>query len=192
MEEEVKFLTTRLSTQQEQIVNLQQKYDNKIDDDKKIAKFIANTQRQFDKGNRKQLRLVAKLENKARAASSMLTVLQAKLAEIDTEQKGMTEVAKKMRKKKKILDMVTKSATKANVSLNNSSSDDEDEDSESTDHEEEETNVPHYAIVSDSDQDTEPLIENVDEQAAASSTPVIQQEGEEVELVAEVEMNNSN
>ena len=103
----------------------------------------------------------------------------------------MTEVAKKMRKKKKILDMVTKSATKANVSLNNSSSDDEDEDSESSDNGEEETNVPHYAIVSDSDQDTEPLI-NVDEPRAASSTPVIQQEGEEVELVAEVEMNTSS
>ena len=120
----------------------------------------------------------------------MLTVLQAKLAEVDTEQKGMTEVAKKMRKKKKILDIVTKSATKANVILNDDSS--EDEDSDSSDHDEEEMNIPHYAIVSDSDQDTEPNITNVDEQAAASSTPVIQEEGGEVELVAEVEMNTSN
>ena len=191
LEEEVKFLTTTLSTQKEQIVNLQQKYDNKIDDDRKIAKFIANTQRQFDKGNRKQLRLVAKLENKARSASSMITFLQAKLSEIDTEQKGMAEMTEKMRKRKKILEKVTKSATKANVSFNNSSSDDEDENSGSSDNGEEETNVPHYAIVDDSDQDTEPLV-NVDEPRAASSTPVIQQEGEEVELVAEVEMNTSS
>ena len=154
-----------------------------------MTKFIANTQRGFEISNRKQLRLLAKLENKARSASSMLTVLQAKLAEVDTEQKGMTEVAKKMRKKKKILDIVTKSATKANVILNDDSS--EDEDSDSSDHDEEEMNIPHYAIVSDSDQDTEPNITNADEQAAAPSTPVIQEEGGEVELVDEVNMNTS-
>ena len=33
LEEEVKFLTTRISQQQEQIVNLQQKYEAKVDDD---------------------------------------------------------------------------------------------------------------------------------------------------------------
>ena len=82
---------------------MQQKYDAKVDDDKKVTKFIANTQRGFEKSNRKQLRLLAKLENKARSASSMLMVLQAKLAEVDTEQKGMTEVAKKMRKKRSFL-----------------------------------------------------------------------------------------
>jgi len=180
LEEEVKFLTFRISQQKQQIVHLQSQIDVKKEEDRRVVKFIATTQRGFEKSNKKQLRLLAKLENKARSASSMLTVLQAKLSEVDSEQKDLEAVAVKMRSKKRLLDIVTKSATKANLMNETSESD--------TDSEEE--NVPQYAIISsDAEQEAAEVAEVEEIRVSASSSPVVQEEDIEVELISEADMN---